>query len=279
MDIVNLNELRVGKENIDGMFDTSWFDSCRIFDDVLLVTNISTSCFVVKTSEGLVLIDSILGEQIVFDAICDAIRATGWDPADIRHFFITHGHFDHTGCGKWIKEAFSPRIYMSRIDYEFWGEHPVAGRLRDFEPTDLLEGDNVFQIGDHTFRQFFTPGHTPGCTSLIFEVHDRGHRHMAGLFGGSGAPNDMLEVVKQMRSIDRFEELMAMHHVDAQLNQHPFTENGLLRLEYAKQRLAHMPNCYVLGEQGCQRYISQYREACYLKIERLTQGVQVAPGL
>ena len=53
----------MGKENIDGMFDTSWFDSCRIFDDVLLVTNISTSCFVVKTFEGLVLIDSILGEQ------------------------------------------------------------------------------------------------------------------------------------------------------------------------------------------------------------------------
>ena len=100
--MLDLRTVVVTQQHIDNMFDTSWFIHSQIFDDVLLVSNKSTNCIVLKTTEGLILIDAIFPKKEMFDAIVSAIKAIGWDPAQIKKFVITHGHFDHCGCGKWI---------------------------------------------------------------------------------------------------------------------------------------------------------------------------------
>lgn len=46
-------------ETIKRMEDFTWFDHAKIFDDLLIVTQRETSCFVWKTKDGLVVIDGI----------------------------------------------------------------------------------------------------------------------------------------------------------------------------------------------------------------------------
>ena len=57
--MLDLRTVVVTQQHIDNMFDTSWFIHSQIFDDVLLVSNKSTNCIVLKTTEGLILIDAI----------------------------------------------------------------------------------------------------------------------------------------------------------------------------------------------------------------------------
>ena len=72
--MLDLRTVVVTQQHIDNMFDTSWFIHSQIFDDVLLVSNKSTNCIVLKTTEGLILIDAIFPKKEMFDAIVSAIK-------------------------------------------------------------------------------------------------------------------------------------------------------------------------------------------------------------
>ena len=61
--MLNLKSVVVTQKHIDNMSDTSWFVHSQIFDDVLLVSNKSTNCIVLKTTEGLILIDAIFPKK------------------------------------------------------------------------------------------------------------------------------------------------------------------------------------------------------------------------
>lgn len=59
------------------MLDTSWFTHAQIFDDLLIVANRATACFVLKTSEGLIIIDAIYPKVEMYNAIIEAIKDIG----------------------------------------------------------------------------------------------------------------------------------------------------------------------------------------------------------
>ena len=87
-------------ETIKRMEDMTWFTHAQIFDDLLIVSQRETSCYILKTSEGLVVIDGIWPDERVLEEIKSAITDAKWDNERISRFFITHGHIDHVECGK-----------------------------------------------------------------------------------------------------------------------------------------------------------------------------------
>ena len=107
-----LNAPIVTGETIRGMEDMSFFTHALIFDYLLIVAQRETNCCVLKSAEGLIVIDAIWPSKTAFDAITNAIRDVGWNPARIRKLALTHGHVDHTGCGKWIVEQFQARTFL-----------------------------------------------------------------------------------------------------------------------------------------------------------------------
>ena len=161
-----------------GMPDDSWFTHAQIFDDLLCVANKSTASFVLKTSEGLNVIDAIYPKETMFHAIVSAIEDIGWDPHEIRKLVITHGHFDHCGCGKWLVDSFGCETYLSKIDDDFWEQHPFftdrPDTWKNFRIDHYIDDGDVITLGDHWIRVLSTPGHTPGGLSFIFLVHDNG---------------------------------------------------------------------------------------------------------
>ena len=255
------------------MPDASWFTHAQIFDDLLCVANKSTASFILKTSEGLIVIDAIYPKEEMFKAIVSAIEDIGWNPADIRKFVITHGHFDHCGCGKWLVDSFGCETYLSKIDDDFWSENPFfpdrPDSWKDFNIVHYIDDGDVFTLGDNWIRVLFTPGHTPGGLSFIFPVHDNGVEHMAGMWGGTNPPATIEGNVQYLSSIEHFSKETAKYHCDVPICNHPDFDNGYIKMEYARNRKAHMPNCYCIGEDGFQLFNDIFKNLAYGKLRAI----------
>jgi len=85
----------------------------------------------------------------------------------------THGHIDHTGANRNIKERFGIPIYIHA------GDNPMLGKTQQLElslflgatdspPADhfMNDGDEI-KIGHSVLRVLHTPGHSPGSVSLL----------------------------------------------------------------------------------------------------------------
>ena len=64
-----LNKPVVTEETIRAMEDMSFFTHALIFDDLLIVAQKETNCFVLKTTAGLIVIDAIWPKEEAFHAI------------------------------------------------------------------------------------------------------------------------------------------------------------------------------------------------------------------
>lgn len=261
------------EETIRGMEDMSFFTHARIFDDLLIVAQKETNCFVWKTSEGLVVIDAIWPAQEAFQAIVNAVKDTGWNPDDIKKLVLTHGHVDHTGCGRWFVEQYHVDTYLSMTDDRFWQEHPTKPdrpeTWKDYEITDYIEDGDTITSGDKTIYVYGTPGHTPGGLSFLFPVTESGTPHMAALWGGTTPPRSKNQIIQYLRSLDYFMAQAKEKNADVALSNHTSVDNGLERILYSKNRMEYMPNIYIIGREGFQKYCQVFRDMSYRALENL----------
>lgn len=86
---------------------------------------------------------------------------------------LTHGHFDHVGGVRFLKERTGATVYVHADDAERMRTARRQGLLfglsvDDPPPPDVLlaDGDRI-ALGDGAFEVAHTPGHTPGCVSFI----------------------------------------------------------------------------------------------------------------
>ncbi len=250
-------------ETIKAMEDMSFFTHSLIFDDLLIVAQRETNCFVLHTNDGLIIIDAIWPAKEAYDAIVSAIEAVGWNPNRIKKLVLTHGHVDHTGCGKWFVEQFHVDTYLSSVDDIFWQEHPAKPdrpeTWKDYSVDHFpLDGDTI-TLGEKTISVYSTPGHTPGCMSFIFPVKENGIEHMAALWGGTTPPGTKTEVRHYLKSLDYFINAAMLKNVDVALSNHTSIDNGLERIAYSQKRYSYMPNIYIIGSDGFRRYCQVFQ--------------------
>ena len=99
----------------------------------------------------------------------DALKATGYEPAQVSKILITHKHPDHTGELRHFPNA---KIYISRIeadDMKLAGDNVVRvdftdGAYKNFPACQKI-ADGVYYI--------FAPGHTKGNSIVIVEDGDK----------------------------------------------------------------------------------------------------------
>ncbi|BCN30841.1 MBL fold metallo-hydrolase [Anaeromicropila herbilytica] len=269
------NKPVVTKETIMGMEDMSYFIHAMIFDDLLIIAQKETNCFVLKTKDGLIVIDAIWPAKEAFEAIENAIIDVGWNPDTIRKLIITHGHVDHTGCGKWFVEKYHVDTYLSRIDDIVWREHPVKPdrpeTWKDYNIDHYIQDGDTITLGDKVIYVYSTPGHTQGGLSYIFPVTESEEIHMAALWGGSTPPWTEDGVKQYLESLDYFMKEAKSKRVDVALTNHTAIDNGLERIAYSKMRMSYMPNIYILGWEGFQRFCEVFRTMSYVVLERVSK--------
>ena len=76
--------------------------------------NVSVNCYLVRTGDGFVLIDT--GRTNKRGAIEKELESAGCQPGNLRLIVLTHGDFDHCGNAAYLREKFGAHIAMHRDD-------------------------------------------------------------------------------------------------------------------------------------------------------------------
>ena len=176
-------------------YDRPWecrMDAFRVAGELWFVGNTSGASWLLETPEGPVLFDT--NYPTLAPLLLESIREAGFDPRQLRAIFHTHGHYDHYGATKELKELSGAECFMSRVDTEMLRQRPelglaALGKYLFPEPPAIdreLEDGEVVTIGGIPIRCVLCPGHTPGAMSFFFPVTEGGKTYTAGLHGGSG---------------------------------------------------------------------------------------------
>jgi len=98
--------------------------------------------------------------------------ALAQDQLKATHIINTHGHFDHVGANRRMKEVTGAEILIHPLDA------PMLARLADSAaawgmaaensppPDRTVEDGDTIAVGSLTLSVFHTPGHTPGGISM-----------------------------------------------------------------------------------------------------------------
>lgn len=134
----------------------------------LSVGIILTNCYLVRCSadgEAVVIDPGAEGEKILAVAEKKKLR--------LRYIINTHGHGDHIGANRYMKEqtgaeilihaADAPLLLSARDNLSTW----IPGGITSPPADRLLTDGDTIVCGETVFRVLSTPGHTPGSISLV----------------------------------------------------------------------------------------------------------------
>jgi glyoxylase-like metal-dependent hydrolase (beta-lactamase superfamily II) len=175
------------------------FEEAELIIKTLAVGPIMANCFVLGCEQSL--------EAAVIDPGDDADRilmALAESSLTAKFIINTHGHFDHVGANKRLKEVTGAPILIHPLDAPMlsqlsrsasaWGlaaeDSPAADR-------ELNEDDKI-TFGNITLSVIHTPGHTPGGISLYTGEHVFvGDTLFAGSVGRTDFPGGSFETLKE----------------------------------------------------------------------------------
>ena len=177
----------------------------QIFDNLYFVGIGEVASYVIETSDGLILIDTLWDLDGYTEYLLGNIREVGLDPMDIRYVLILQGHRDHYGGAPALQEIIDARFGTAEEDRKMmvadFGEY--APRI-DF----IIEEGDSLTLGDTTLDFEITPGHTPGTTSIRLSVFDNGTEHLAYFHGGSALRTDEPEAIQVfLEDLERIEQI------------------------------------------------------------------------
>jgi metallo-beta-lactamase class B len=209
---------------------TTPFEPFQLIGNIYYVGTDGISAYIIKTSQGLILLDTALPQST--GMIKANIAKLGFKLGDIKFILNSHAHFDHTGGLAEIKKDTGAPLIAGERDQPLLegGYYPGDEKNADlaFPPVKVdravKEGDKV-TLGDTTLTAHAMPGHTPGCTSWEMTVKDGGqNREVLFFCSGTVALNRLVGqptypgIVDDYRST--FAKAKAMK-VDVLLGPHP----------------------------------------------------------
>ena len=131
----------------------------------LVVGSFASNCYIVSsesTKEGMIIDAGADAKQIL-----KSVNDLG---LNIRFIVLTHGHPDHIGAVKGVKEATGAEVAIHADDARSLRRLSLSTiyNLSSPPPPDRLlkDGDSI-DVGDLHFSVLHTPGHSPGGICLL----------------------------------------------------------------------------------------------------------------
>lgn len=149
----------------------------KIKEDVLIIRKlevgpIMANCFIVGCEET--------KQAVVIDPGDDADRilmALAKAELKVKYLINTHGHFDHVGANKRMKDVTAAQIAIHPDDEPMLldlSSHAAMFGLgaENSPPADIhLKESDTITFGNITFKVIHTPGHSPGGICLYTPGH------------------------------------------------------------------------------------------------------------
>jgi metallo-beta-lactamase class B len=240
-------------------FSAPPLDPVRLFDNLYAAGNSETVVYAITTSDGIVLIDSGVAQEVE-PVLIPGLVALGLDPADVKLVLLGHGHSDHYGGASYFQTEYGARVGTTAADWDTIAAAVASGRPGDTPaPTrDLVVREGVpVTLGDTTIVPVEIPGHTPGSLAFIFPVFDGGVPHVAGLFGGTvlaAAYTPAPGLQQYVASIAHFLDVARDAGVDVEVQNHPIFDDTPARLAALAARRPGEPHPFVMGTERYQRF-------------------------
>jgi metallo-beta-lactamase class B len=230
------------------------FEPQQLFDNLAISGDRSTAMYVLKTSVGVILIDSGYASNLE-SMLLPGLSKLHVDPADVKYIIVTHGHFDHFGGAPYFQQKYGTRVVASAADWDYV-EHPPAQaqKLTVGAPRrDMVVGDDdLIRLGDTTIKSFLVPGHTPGALALIFPVKDGRQMRMAGLFGGLIIDDSLAstgQLQQYVSSLEHFADASRRNHVEVELENHIMFDDTFEKMQVVAAQKPGTPNPFVVGKR------------------------------
>ena len=166
-----------------------------------------TNCYLLTDEETG--ISAVIDPGFESRELDDDVRAAG----SVQAVLLTHGHFDHIGGVRHIRELTGAKIYMDseevlfirdaalNLSTMFFGE-----KLPQFRVDVPLNDGEKLQVGNLTVAMLHTPGHTSGgCCFVVGDVIFSGDTLMKLSCGRTDFPTgnyrQMLDSLQKLRRL------------------------------------------------------------------------------
>lgn len=250
------------KTPMDYLNDNTPLKPTKVFDNVYCIGSVSVVAWVIETSDGLILIDSMWDDR---DAklIEEGIKGFGLDPKDLKYIILSHGHGDHYGGANYLRNKYAAKVVLTKTDTNLMYNLNTGANSPRSPKTkvDIYSKDkDIIKLGDTSITILETPGHTAGCSSFIFPVKYKGKEYTAVLWGGTGLPKEKELVAKYKESAEYFKKEALSKNALVSLTAHLFADNGYANLEKVANLKEGEANPFIMTKAQMEKYLNSLIE-------------------
>lgn len=136
--------------------------------ETIVVGPLEVNCYLVFENIGSDAIVIDPGDDV--DQILNMVGKMG---VNVKQIINTHGHFDHIGGNRKLKEKTGASISIHKDDIELLRHAEIAaarfGLTADIspEPDVFLHDGQIIEEAGMKFKVIHTPGHSPGGISIL----------------------------------------------------------------------------------------------------------------
>jgi hydroxyacylglutathione hydrolase len=169
----------------------------------LVVGPLQVNCYIIadeKTKEAVVIDPG--------DDATDILKVIKEKGLRVKYIVNTHGHFDHIGANRAIKEATGAEILIHEADAPVLASAPRQSAAFGMNsvsspPADrYVKHGDIIPAGEVSLKVLHTPGHSPGGISLLEQgMAFTGDALFAGSIGRTDFPGgDLMTLLRSIKT-------------------------------------------------------------------------------
>jgi glyoxylase-like metal-dependent hydrolase (beta-lactamase superfamily II) len=169
----------------------------------LVVGPLEVNCFILadeKTKEAVIIDPGDDAQEIL-----KIIKEKG---LKVKYIINTHGHFDHMGANRALKDATGAALLIHEGDAPMMASAQIQSRAFGMDTTPSPKADryvkhgDVIKAGEVSLKVLHTPGHSPGGISLLEQgMVFTGDALFAGSIGRTDLPGgDLMTLLRSIKT-------------------------------------------------------------------------------
>lgn len=255
--------------------ENGYVEPFKMFDNLYYVGDKWVSSYVVATSSGLVIIDTL--DFPYSKWIPENLEKLGLGDEKVTHILVTHGHSDHVGGAEFLQSLYGSTVIMSEKGLELSKEQALESNGKNqFSPPivkSFAADSSSIVVGDTEFKFYITPGHTEGDLSIDFMVKENDRQYRAFVVGGHGTNFQKPGLAKKfMASMNRIKQLaMESPGVTVNLSNHPHKNNLFSNRDRGGMDVTRST---FISQENFSHFIERQEELATEKIKELVESIE-----
>ena len=241
----------------------------RMIGNIYWVGHTEVGAFIIRTSDGLILMDTTSTEQSHW--VKENIEKLGFQMSDIKIILNSHTHEEHMGGIPMFQELTGARFIASKLAAE---EMAVGGRTdfredgsqqyTPFRTDQIIEDGGKVTLSDVTLTARLTPGHTKGCTTWTMTTEEDGRKYEAVFFCGMATAGidraPLLNNPKYPNIVEDYQRsFRLLRSLPCEVFLYARASTINLHEKQARLERSEKPNPFI-DPAGCREYIDHYDE-------------------